>query len=71
MEGQEGRWKAFYSMRWDGEVLVRDIRLLTSRGEAHNLFRYSLLKEGKVLRVEELYKGPLQTFNNVWVFDRR
>jgi len=71
VEGQEGSWKAFYSMRWDGDVLVRDIRLLTSRGEAHNTFRYSLLEGGKVLRVEEQYKGPLHTFNNLWIFDRQ
>jgi hypothetical protein len=71
VEGQEGRWKAFYSMHWDGRVLVRDIRLLTSRGEAHNIFRYMLQEGGKVMRVEALYKGPLQTFNNVWIFDRQ
>lgn len=70
-KGQEGRWEAFYSMRWEGDVLTRLIRLQTSRGEALNTFRYSLLEEGKVLRIEAQYKGPLQTFNNLWIFDRQ
>lgn len=70
-KGQEGRWEAFYSMRWEGDVLTRLIRLQTSRGEALNTFRYSLLEEGKVLRIEEKYKGPLQTLNNLWIFDRQ
>jgi hypothetical protein len=70
-EGQEGRWKATFSMRWEGDVLVRTIRIQTSRGEALNTFRFSLLEEGAVLRIEELYKGPLRTFHSTWVFDRQ
>jgi hypothetical protein len=58
-------------MRWDGDVLMRTIRLQTSRGEALNTFRLSLLEEGRVLWIEELYKGPLQTFNSTWIFDRQ
>jgi hypothetical protein len=69
VEGQEGRWPAYYSMRWDGDVLVRTIRLQTSKGEAFNTFRFSLQEGGKRLQIDEQYKGPLQTFNNVWIFD--
>ena len=71
MDGPDGRWKAFYSMRWDGDALVRTIRLQTPRGEALNTFRFSLLEGGKVLKIEELYKGPLKTLTNLWIFDRK
>ena len=57
---------------WDGDVLVFDVRIVLKDGrEATNVVRYSLRDGGRTFVAEEMFRGPVVKYDNVWVADRK
>jgi len=70
IEGNDQGMPTVSSLRWDGEALVYLTIYKTSRGEARNLVKYSLLDDGKTLRAEESFRGPRLQYINIWIFGK-
>ena len=67
---ENGR-QSFSRLRWVGDTLLLEIRIVAPRGEAGDTVRYHLLAEGRVFQAEERFRAPRLRYDNLWVFTRR
>ena len=67
----EGTQQSFSRLRWAGDTLVLESRIVTPRGQAGDTVRYRLLEGGRVLEANERFRAPRLRYDNSWVFVRR
>lgn len=56
---------------WEGNVLVFDSRIVTEAGEATNVVRYRMAKDGQSFTARERLRSPKLNYDNVWVMERQ
>lgn len=56
------------SLRWDGDELVFETRIVGEGLEAFNVVRYRLEEGGSVLIAEERFTAGESGYQNTWVF---
>jgi len=56
---------------WEGSVLAFDSRILVDGGEATNVVRYQMAKDGQSFTARERLRSPQRNYDNVWVMERQ
>lgn len=56
---------------WEGNVLVFDSRIVMEAGEATNVVRYRMAKDGQSFTAPERLRSPKLNYDNVWVLERQ
>jgi len=56
---------------WEGNVLVFDSRIVVEGGEATNVVRYRMAKDGQSLTARERLRSPQRNYDNVWVMKKQ
>jgi hypothetical protein len=67
----EGGRQSLSRLRWSGDTLLLEIRIVAPRGEAGDTVRYRLLDGGRVFQAQERFRAPRLRYDNLWVFTRR
>jgi len=66
LRDSELRCRAF----WEAGELVFVTKIHSPKGEAENLVRYRLSTSGRQLIATERFRGPGQSYDNLWVLDK-
>jgi len=67
----EGGRQALSRLRWAGDTLLLEIRIVAPRGEAGDTVRYRLLDHGRMFQAQERFRAPRLRYDNLWVLVRR
>lgn len=71
VERDEGARHLISRLTWEGDILVFATRIVAPQGEATNIVRYSLREGGRLLQAEEKFRGPVLSYDNLWVFEKQ
>ncbi len=71
VQSDQGAIRNFSRILWESNTLVYQVRMVAPQGEATNVVRYTLEQDGRVLRAEEVFRGPRLSYRNVWIFERK
>ena len=55
---------------WEGDSLVFDVKIEKAGGNATDVVKYSVSRDGKTFTALERYRDAQDSYDNVWVFDR-
>ena len=67
---RDGDQRSFSRLRWAGDTLLLEVRIVAPRGEAGDTVRYRLLDGGRALEARERFRAPRLRYDNVWGFIR-
>lgn len=69
---KEGGASRTSKLVWEGEALVYYSRMVLANGrEATDVVRYTLRDGGQTFVAEEMFRGPVLKYDNLWVADRK